>query len=310
MDKLVITAAVTGAFLTKEQHPALPVTPEEITAEMKRCHDAGATIAHLHARHPDPAISDYDVLGTTIRMINEVCPIITQVGTGVRSRFGEIRTEEERLHNFLNSISPRPDMITVNGGTFHFRILSKKEPMGSKGRSYLYSNSPQLIADFTRGGVERGYGLEFECFDAGQIENIKALRETGVLSAGHQLNFNLVMGIGGGIPATPKALDYMIEAVPAGSHWTVTAIGRHQAPLTTLGIVLGGGVRVGFEDNVYLYKGELATSNAQFVERVVKIAREVGREVATVEETRALLAMSSKTVAMPERGRVGARAAS
>lgn len=310
MDKLVITAAVTGAFLTKEQHPALPVTPEEITAEMKRCYDAGATIAHLHARHPDPAISDYDVLGTTIRMVNAACPIITQVGTGVRSRFGEIRTEEERLHNFLNSISPPPDMITVNGGTFHFRILSKKEPMGSKGRSYIYSNSPQLIADFTRGGVERGYGLEFECFDAGQIENIKALQETGVLSAGYQLNFNLVMGIGGGIPATPKALDYMIEAVPAGSHWTVTAIGRHQAPLTTLGIVLGGGVRVGFEDNVHLYKGELATSNAQFVERVVKIAREVGREVATVEETRALLAMSPKTATLPKRGAAGARAAS
>lgn len=309
MDKLVITAAVTGAFLTKEQHPALPVTPEEITAEMKRCYDAGATIAHLHARHPDRAISDFEVLGTTIGMINETCPIITQVGTGVRSRWGEIRTEEERLHNFLNSISPSPDMITVNGGTFHFRILSKKEPMGSKGRSYIYSNSPQLIADLTRGGVERGYGLEFECFDAGQIENIKALRETGVLPADYQLNFNLVMGIGGGIPATPKALDYMIEAVPAGSHWTVTAIGRHQAPLTTLGIVLGGGVRVGFEDNVYLYKGVLATSNAQFVERAVKIAREVGREVATVEETRALLAMAPET-AMPRRGAAGARAAS
>ena len=310
MDKLVITAAVTGAFLTKEQHPALPVTPEEITAEMKRCHDAGATIAHLHARHPDRAISDYDVLGTTIRMINESCPMITQVGTGVRSRWGEIRTEEERLHNFLNSINPPPDMITVNAGTFHFRILSKKEPMGSQGRSYIYSNSPQLIAGFTQGGVERGYGLEFECFDAGQIENIKALRETGVLPDDYQLNFNLVMGIGGGIPATPKALDYMIEAVPPGSHWTVTAVGRHQAPLTTLGIVLGGGVRVGFEDNVYLYKGVLATSNAQFVERVVKIAREVGREIATVEETRALLAMSPKTAATPKRGAAGARAAS
>jgi 3-keto-5-aminohexanoate cleavage enzyme len=310
MDKLVITAAITGAFLTKEQHPALPVTPEEITAEIKRCYDAGATIAHLHARHPDRSVSDYDVLGMTIRMINDVCPIITQVGTGVRSRWGEIRTEEERLHNFLNSISPRPDMITVNGGTFHFRILSKKEPMGSKGRSYLYSNSPQLIAGFTRGGVERGYGLEFECFDAGQIENVKALQETDVLSAEHRLNFNLVMGIGGGIPATPKALDYMIEAVPADAHWTVTAIGRHQAPLTTLGIVLGGGVRVGFEDNVYLYKGELATSNAQFVERVVKIAREVGREVATVAETRALLGMQPKTATGLTRSEMALPAAS
>ncbi len=304
MDKLVITAAITGAFMTKEQHPALPVTPEEITAEIKRCYDAGATIAHLHARHPDRTLSDFDVLGMTIRMINDVCPIITQVGTGVRSRWGEIRTEEERLHNFLNSISPPPDMITVNAGTFHFRILSKKEPMGSKGRSYLYSNSPQIIAGFTRGGVERGYGLEFECFDAGQIENVKALQETGVLAADHQFNFNLVMGIGGGIPATPKALNYMIEAVPEGSHWTVTAIGRHQAPLTTLGIVLGGGVRVGFEDNVYLYKGELATSNAQFVERVVKIAREVGREVATVAETRALLGMQPKSATAPERDKV------
>ncbi len=106
MEKLVITAAITGAFLSKEQHPALPVTPQEISDEIKRCYDAGATIAHIHARHPDPKRTDYDILGEIIELINASCPIITQVGTGVRNRFGEIRTEEERLHNFLNSISP------------------------------------------------------------------------------------------------------------------------------------------------------------------------------------------------------------
>lgn len=295
MEKLVITAAITGAFLSKEQHPALPVTPEEIAAEVKRCYDAGATIAHLHARHPDPKLSDYEVLGMTIKLVKEACPIITQVGTGVRNRWGEIRTEEERLHNFLNSIAPPPDMITVNAGSFHFRIQSKKEPMGSSGRSYLYSNSPQLIAGFAKGGMERGYGLEFECFDAGQIENVKALRESGVLPPDYPLNFDFVMGIGGGIPATPKALMYLVDALPPRSHWTAMAISRDQAPITTLAMILGGGVRVGFEDNVYLYKGVLASSNAQFVDRVVKIAREIGREVATVEEAREILHMKPET---------------
>lgn len=287
MDKLIISAAVTGAFLSKEQHPALPVTPEEIRDEVKRCYDAGATIAHLHARHPEPNLDDYRVIGGIVKLVNQSCPIITQLGTGVRSRFGEIRTEEERL-NFLD-VKPVPDMMTINGGTFHFRVLSKKEPMGSKGRSYLYSNSPKLIADFAQGMYQRGIGIEFECFDAGQIENVIALRETSIVPEDYPLNFNFVLGVGGGMPATPKALMYMVDAIPPGSHWSGMAISHHQAPITTMAMILGGGVRVGFEDNAYLYKGVLATSNAQFVERVVKIAREIGREIATVEETRKIL---------------------
>lgn len=299
MEKLIITAAVTGAFLSKEQHPALPVTPEEITAEIKRCYDAGATIAHLHARHPDRNVSDYEAVGMTIKMINEVCPIITQIGTGVRNRWGEIRTEEERLENFLNNVHPRPDMITINAGSFHFRILGKKEPMGSKGRSYLYSNSPQLIAGFARGAVERNLGVEFEAFDAGQIENVRALIDTGVLPPDYHLNFDLVLGIAGGAPATPKALMYMVDAIPAGAHWTAMAISRLQAPITTMAMILGGGARVGFEDNVYLYKGVLASSNAQFVDRVVKIAREIGRDIATAEEAREILHLSKPVAEAP-----------
>lgn len=289
MEKLVITAAITGAFLSKEQHPALPVTPEEIRDEVVRCYNAGATIAHLHARHPDPARTDYEVLGEMIRLINEACPIITQVGTGVRNRFGEIRTEEERLANFLNSIEPRPDMITINCGTFHFRIQGKKQPMGSSGRSYVYSNSPQLIEGFARGALERNLGIEFECFDAGQLENVRLLLDQGVLPRDHPLNFDFVMGIGGGAPATPKMLQYMVDALPPNSHWTAMGISRQQAPITTMAMILGGGVRVGFEDNVYLYQGVLATSNAQFVDRATHIAREIGRPVANVEEARQIL---------------------
>lgn len=291
MEKLVISAAITGAFLSKEQHPALPVTPQEICDEVKRCYDAGATIAHIHARHPDPKRTDYEVLGEIIGLINASCPIITQVGTGVRDRFGEIRTEENRLHNFLNSISPRPDMITINSGTFHFQIKGKKQPMGSSGRAYVYSNSPELIEGFTRGAVEQKLGIEYECFDASQIENVRALIDTGVLPADYPLNFDLVLGIGGGAPATPKMLNYMIDALPKGAHWTAMAISRNQAPITTMATILGGGVRVGFEDNVYLYKGQLATSNAQFVNRVVHIAKEVGRDVASVDEAREILGL-------------------
>jgi len=291
MEKLIITAAITGAFLSKEQHPALPVTPQEIRDEVKRCYDAGATIAHIHARHPDRNRTDYDVLGEIIELINASCPIITQVGTGVRNRFGEIRTEGERLDNFLNKISPKPDMITVNSGTFHFQIKGKQLPMGSSGRSYVYSNSPELIEGFTRGALERKFGIEFECFDAGQIENVRSLVDMGVLPNNYPLNFDLVLGIGGGAPATPKMLNYMIDALPQGAHWTAMAISRNQAPITTMAMILGGGVRVGFEDNVYLYKGELATSNAQFVNRVANIAKEIGRDVASVSEARKILGL-------------------
>ena len=291
MEKLIITAAITGAFLSKEQHPALPVTPQEICDEVKRCYDAGATIAHIHARHPDRNRTDYQVLGEIIELINASCPIITQVGTGVRNRFGEIRTEGERLDNFLNKVSPQPDMITINSGTFHFQIKGKQQPMGSGGRSYVYSNSPELIEGFARGAVERKLGIEFECFDAGQIENVRALIDTGVLPTDYPLNFDLVLGIGGGAPATPKMLNYMIDALPKRAHWTAMAISRNQAPITTMAMILGGGVRVGFEDNVYLYKGELATSNAQFVNRVVNIAKEIGRDVASIDEAREILGL-------------------
>lgn len=289
MEKLVITAAVTGAFLSKEQHPALPVTPEEIAEEVRRCYDGGATIAHIHARHPDPQVTDYEALGRIIQLINDACPIITQVGTGVRSRYGEIRTEDERLHGFLNSVSPKPDMITINAGSFHFRVLSKKEPMGSSKRSYLYSNSPELIAGFTKGAVEQKLGIEFEVFDTGQIENVKALGEAGILPERYPLNFDFVLGIGGGAPATAKALMYMVDAIPSGAHWTAMAPSQDQAPITAMATALGGGVRVGFEDNVYLRKGVLASSNAEFVDRAVFVAREIGREIASVAEARQIL---------------------
>ncbi len=292
MEKLIITAAITGAFLSKEQHPALPVTPEEIRDEIKRCYDAGATVAHIHARHPDRNRDDFNVLSEIVTLTNQSCPIITQLGTGVRNRFGEIRTEEERLQ-FLD-LKPAPDMCTINAGSFHFRIQGKHEPMGSKGRSYLYSNSYQLIDAFSAGFHQRGIGIEFECFDAGQVENVKALRETGVLPADYHLNFDLVMGIGGGIPATPKALMYLVDALPSNAHWSAMAISRQQAPLTTMAMIMGGSVRVGFEDNIYLYKGVLADSNARFIERVVKIAKEIGREVATVDEARQLLHLPPK----------------
>lgn len=290
MEKVIITAAVAGAFLSKEAFPALPVTPDEIVAEIKRCYDAGASVAHIHARHPDRGRSDYDVLGEIVEKVRAVCPIITQLGTGVRDRFGEIRTVEDRLNFF--TVNPQADMFTINAGSFHFRIKSGKTPMGSSSHAYLYDNPPHLIEAFAKGCYDRKLGIEFECFDAGQIENVKHLRECGVLPADFPLSFDFVLGVGGGMPATPEALQYMYKAIPAGSHWTAMGISRHQAPLTTMALTLGGSVRVGFEDNIYLYKGVPADSNARFVERAAHISKEIGREVASVDEARAILNLS------------------
>lgn len=286
MDKVIITAAVTGAFLSKEDFSAMPVTPDEIVDEIKRCYDAGAAIAHIHARHPDITRTDYDVLGEIVEKVKADCPIITQLGTGVRDRFGTIRTIEDRLEFF--NVTPRPDMLTINCGSFHFRVRSKKGPMGSA-RSYLYNNPPELIQSFAEGCIERRLGIEFECFDGGQIENVKHLMELGVIPENHLLSFNFVLGIGGGMPATPEALRYMVNAVPQGAHWGAMGISKYQAPITTMALTLGGSVRVGFEDNIYLYKGVTADSNARFVERVAYISREIGRELATPEEAKAIL---------------------
>jgi 3-keto-5-aminohexanoate cleavage enzyme len=284
--KVVITVATTGGLHGKEANRALPEQPDEIVRNFHDCYNAGASVAHIHVRDKrGVTTSDLSVYSEVISGIIDRCPgMITQVGNGIGLRYEQAGQEgqpfslEERM-NLLN-IRPVPDQLTVNCGTFHF---------DHKGSEFLFPNSKKWNAEFIRGCNERGIHNELEVYDLSHIANVIALFERGVLKP--PLHFSLVMGIQGGIPASPQNLLAMLDALPEGSSWQLVSIGKHQLPLSTMVVALGGNIRVGFEDNVYYSHGVLAVSNAQLVERAARICRELGREVATAEEARRIMQM-------------------
>jgi len=269
MDKLIITVAITGAEVTKEQNPNLPVTPEEIAEEAYRCYLAGASMVHLHVRDKDgKPTQDKEIFKRTMELIRERCNIIIQVSTG-----GAVgMTKEERIQ----PVYLRPEMATLTTGTVNF------------GEDVFY-NPPEYIEHFAVEMVKMGVKPEIEVFEVGMIENAQRLVKRGILK--NPLHYDFVMGVPGGIPGTVKNLLHLVESLPPNSTWSVAGIGRTELPLATASIILGGHVRVGFEDNIYYKKGVLAESNAQLVERVVRIARELDREVATPDEARKILGL-------------------
>lgn len=186
-------------------------------------------------------------------------------------------TSEERL----DPVQLSPEMATLTTGTVNF------------GRE-VFMNPPRDLEIFAEKMKQFGVAPEFEIFDVGMVENALNLVKKGWVE-GH-LHFDFVMGVPGAIPATAKNLLHLIDQIPKEATWTVAGIGRHQLPMNTLAITLGGHVRVGFEDNIYYRRGELATSNAQLVERVVRIARELNREIASPAEARKILQLPRNKV--------------
>jgi 3-keto-5-aminohexanoate cleavage enzyme len=282
--KVIITVAPTGGLHGKEANAALPEQPQEIVQNFRDCFNAGAAVAHIHVRDKQGVTtSDLSVYGEVLEGIMSRCPgMITQVGNGIglryadRNREGEPFSLEERIR--LLRVQPTPDQLTLNLGTFHFE---------HKNSEFLFPNSKRWNAEFVKGCRERNIDNELEVYDLSHIQNALDLVERGALKP--PLHFSFVMGIRGGIPATPANLMAMLDAIPEGSTWQIVSIGKYQLPLSTMALAMGGNIRVGMEDNVYYSHGVLAVSNAQLVERAVRIARELGREIATPEEARAIM---------------------
>lgn len=269
MQKLIITAALTGAEVTRQQQPALPITPEEIAVAAHECAQAGACIVHVHARTPDGTpTQDKEVYRQIIAEVKKRCNVIVQLSTG-----GAVgMTAQERLA----PVTLKPEMATLSMGTVNFG-------------GDVFMNHPAEMAVFAAAMRDHGVKPELEIFDSGMLATAQRWLKKGLLS-GPQ-HFDFVLGIPGGMAGTAEALMYLRSQLPAGSTWTVAGIGPAQLPLGTLAMVLGGHVRVGFEDNVYYRKGELAASNAQLVARIARISRELDRDVATADEARALLGL-------------------
>lgn len=267
MEKLIITAALTGAEVTKDIQPSLPVTPDEIAEAAYECYKAGASIVHIHARDEEGNPTQaYEVYKEIKEKIEAKCDVIVQPSTGGATW----HTPEERLQ----PVELKPEMATLSCGTCNF---------GDE----VFMNSGEYIEKFAKRMQELGVKPEIEIFERGMIENAKRLVKKGLVA--EPLHFDFVLGVPGACPGTPEDLMHMLTCIPSGSTWTVAGIGRSETPLATMAIILGGNVRVGFEDNIYYSKGRLATSNAELVERIVRIAGELGREVATPDEARTIL---------------------
>ena len=270
MQKLIVSVALTGNVPTKEMNPHLPETADEIAADVKRCLDAGASIFHMHARdaHRKPTL-DISVIKENVRKVKAAAPqAILQLSTGARAG----RDWEERV----DPVRLLPEMASFTTG-------SNNMP------NTVYENSPQFIEYLARVFQETGVKPEIEVFETGMINNALFLEKKKLLT--FPLHFQFVLGVPGAMPASVKNLLFLSESIPAGSTWTVAGIGKGEIPLSAAAIVMGGHVRIGLEDNLFMPDGSPA-SNPKLVEKVVKFAREIGREIATPEETRAILSLN------------------
>ncbi len=265
---LIITAAVVGAELSRQDTPFLPLTPDEIAEEAWEAQQAGAAMVHLHARAADGSpTQDIQAYQSIIQAVRSRCPdLIIQVSTG-----GAVgMSAEERLQ----PLALQPDMASLTTGTVNF------------GEEVFYNSLP-MIRQFARAMLEKNIRPELEIFDSGMITNALRLFKEGLLL--EPLHFNFVLGVPGGAAGTLKNLMHMVESVPPSSTWCASGIGAAQLPLTTMAILLGGHVRVGLEDNIYYRRGELSQGNAPLVARVFRLAGELGRPLATPNEARRIL---------------------
>jgi 3-keto-5-aminohexanoate cleavage enzyme len=271
MEKLIITAAICGAEVMKEHNPAVPYTVAECVREAKAAYDAGASIIHLHVRWDDGTpTQDKGRFKEVIDAIQAAIPdVIIQPSTG-----GAVgMSNDERLQ----PLELRPEMATLDCGTLNF------------GGDEVFMNTENTIIYFAERMNELGVKPELEVFDKSMIDMALRLHKKGYIRK--PMHFDLVHGVNGGISGELRDFVFMRESLPPDATYTVAGIGRYEFPLAMAAIIDGGNVRVGLEDNVYLAKGVLAKSNGELVEKVVRMARELGRDIANPHEARKILGL-------------------
>lgn len=273
MDKLIITAALTGSRPTKTMNPAVPYAPAEIAAEAVACARAGAAVVHIHVRDPltGAPSSDPALFAEVVTRIRGECDVLINLTTSGLHIEGE-----DIVARRLAPVALQPELCSLDIGSVNFR-------------DRLFANPPDWGETAARAMQAAGVKPEIEVFDVGHIHQARHLIERGLIDPPPY--FQLCMGVDWGIPATAENLLFMQRQLPPGAVWSVLGVGRAQLPMITLGILLGGHIRVGFEDNLYLRKGVLAPSNAAFVEMAVNLAHQLQREVATPAEARAILGL-------------------
>ncbi len=272
MEKLIITAAISGAEVTKEMNPAVPYTIEEFVREAGLAYKAGASIIHLHVRWDDGRpTQDRERFRVVMDAIRAKYPeLIIQPSTG-----GAVgMSNDERLQ----PTELKPEMATLDCGTLNF------------GGDEVFENTENTIKYFGNRMIELGIKPELEVFDKSMIDMALRLHKKGYIKS--PMHFDLVMGVNGGITGDLRDFVFLRESLPSDATYTVAGVGRFEFTLAAAAIIDGGHVRVGLEDNVYISKGVPARSNGELVEKVVRLAKEFGREIATPAEARKILGLA------------------
>jgi 3-keto-5-aminohexanoate cleavage enzyme len=295
-DPVVITCSISGAIANRAQCPAIPYTPQEYAAEARRIVDEGGVMIHIHARKPDGTpsyeIEDFQAITDAIR---------AEVGDAVIVNFstGTIGIPVAKRVEYLRAV--RPEVAALNMGSMNYAKYSKSKKQFVF--NMVFANPFEEIIQLLEAMNELGIKPEHECFDIGHVGSLAPLIDMGVLRT--PLHVDCVMGVVGGIPPTARNLAAMVENIPGGrdsnpagggtaSHWGVIGISRDQWMLVAAALTLGGSIRVGLEDNLYLPNGEMARSNGELIAKARQMTEDMGRRPATVREARAMLAIPQR----------------
>lgn len=272
MEKLIITAAITGSSIPRSRTPYIPITPDEITRSAIECWEAGAAVVHLHVRDPQTGQGTQDVglfrqVVEPLRAQTDLILCLTTSGIPGRN----LPTEDR-----LAVLDLQPELASLDAGSIN---------LGGS----IFINTPDFLEEAARRMRVKGVKPELEIFDVGMVVTCLRMRSQGFLD--DPLHFQFVLGTPWGSPGTPQALIHLREMIPDDATWSVIGVGRTHLPMAMMALGMGGHIRVGMEDNLYFRPNELVQRNAQFVDRIARIAREYGRDLASPDEAREILGL-------------------
>lgn len=271
MDKVIICAALTGASTFRKHTPYVPIMPEEIADQAYDAWKAGASIVHIHVREKDGTPSmNFENFQKAVSLIRDRCDVVINLTTSG----GIGLTDEERIRPFYEL---KPELASYDAGTMNWQHRT------------VFENRPEFLEKLARKMQEVDVKPEIEIFDTGMIYNAMYYADKGLIDS--PMLFQFVLGAPGGMAATVKNLLHLKETIPEGSIWSAFGIGKAHLPIMYATLALGGNIRVGLEDNIYYSKGVLAKSNAELVERAVRVIEEFGKQVATPDDAREILGL-------------------
>lgn len=279
-DLCVITCALTGVLANRKQCPGIPYTPVELAEEAKRAYDAGAAAVHIHARNDDGSPTFSPAVFAKIKEeIEQRCPIILNFSTG--TIFDDVSEQCTYIRE------SRPAIAALNMGTMNYSKYSKSRKAFVF--DMVFPNTYEKIIKLLTAMNEAGVKPELECFDTGHTNGVWPLIDMGVLK--HPIQYSFIVGVLGGIPPTVESLQLQQKLAQPGSEWEVIGISHGHWRMLATALVLGGNIRTGLEDHLYLPNGEMAKSNGDMVEIAERLCRDTGRRPATVEQARAILGL-------------------